>query len=118
MAQRAARFGTRVENGQVYVDTPDGELRVGELAQAVELAGGPAWTIEYSEWFRRRHPEVPTSDEGLVVDVADMTAAMTHDRRFVETLAAQSPEPREDGVSPRMGLFVGKLLDNLQFGVD
>jgi len=67
-----------------------------------------------------------TSDEGLTVDVVDMMHTMTFGERFVETMAAHPAEiPREDGqdeqsdaISPRMGLFVGKLLENLENGVD
>jgi hypothetical protein len=61
-----------------------------------------------------------TSDEGLTVDVVDMMQAMTHSERFVETLAAQPLEAvdgDEDEVSPRLGLFVGKLLENLESGL-
>jgi hypothetical protein len=54
----------------------------------------------------------------LTVDVVDIINAMTHSERFVETLAAQPAEPAsEDDISPRLGLFVGKLLENLESGV-
>jgi hypothetical protein len=112
------RYGTRIEDGQVYVQTGAGPLRVGDVASAVEAAGGPAWTIEYSDWERERY-DLDTSDEGLVVDVRDMLAAMEHDAGFVEHLRALPVDPRDgDDLSPRMGLLVGKLLSNLQSGVE
>jgi hypothetical protein len=59
-----------------------------------------------------------TDDEGLVVDVVDILNAMTHSERFIETLAAQPMAvPESDTLSPRAGLFVGKLLENLENGV-
>jgi hypothetical protein len=113
-----ARFETRIENETVYVGTPDGPLKVGGLDQLLDVVGGPSWRIEYSDAAKDRHPGMDTSDEGIVVDVADMMQAMTHSERFVETLAALPAEPTEgDDVSPRVGLFAGKLLENLESGV-
>jgi hypothetical protein len=88
----------------------------------VAAVGGPAWTIRYSDWERERY-DLDTSDEGLTVSVVDIAAAMEHGERFVETLAAMpaTGAPRGDAdegdLSPRAGLFVGKLLENLQSGV-
>lgn len=121
---RGVRYGTVVEDSEVYVQTSDGLLRVAEMDAVVAAAGGPAWTISYSDWERERY-DLDTSDEGLTVSVVDITAAMEHGERFVETLAAMpatgapcgDAEAGEDGLSPRAGLFVGKLLENLQSGV-
>jgi len=112
------RYETFVEDDTIYVGTGDGPLEVGDVETALSVVGGPSWTIRYSEEQRDRHPEMDTSDEGLTVDVVDMMQAMTHSERFVETLAAQPAEPTgDDEVSPRMGLFVGKLLENLESGL-
>jgi len=111
-----ARYETFIEEGTIYVGSDDGPIEVGALEAAIEVVGGPSWTITYSEEFKQRHPEADTSDEGLTVDVADMINAMTHSEQFVETLAAQ-PAEAEDDISPRLGLFVGKLLENLDGGV-
>lgn len=113
------RYATTVEEGTVYVGTPGGRVAVGDADRIVELVGGPAWTIEYSARQKRRYPDLDTADEGLTVDVLDVMLATTHDRAFVETLRAQPADPAEgDGVSPRVGLFVGRLLSNLQYGID
>jgi len=117
-AERA--YATRIQDGVVYVETPDGAIGVGPLEEVVALVGGPAWTIEYPERVRERYPGTDTSDEGLVVDVVDVAASMTHPESFVRTLRALPDEPATDGeqVSPRVGLFVGRLLENLQFGLE
>jgi hypothetical protein len=113
------RYPTRVADGTVYVDREDDSLEVGDVETILSTVGGAAWTISYSEEQKRRYPEMDTSDEGLTVDVVDMMAAMTHSERFVETLAAQPTDPPEgDDLSPRLGLFVGKLLENLETGID
>ncbi|MFB6309896.1 MAG: hypothetical protein ABEH64_01810 [Salinirussus sp.] len=110
------RYETHVEEGTVYVGTPDGPLEVGAVDDVLDVVGGPAWRIQYSD--AADELGVDTSDEGLVVDVVDMMQAMTHSERFVETLAAQPAEPTgADEISPRLGLFVGKLLENLESGV-
>jgi hypothetical protein len=112
------RYGTDVEDGSIYVGIPDGRLEVGDVGDVLATIGGPSWTITYPEEAKQRHPDLDTSDEGLTVDVVDIINAMTHSERFVETLAAQPAEPAsEDDISPRLGLFVGKLLENLESGV-
>ncbi|WP_254821056.1 hypothetical protein [Haloglomus halophilum] len=117
-ADEEVRYRTRIEDGQVYVQSDDSPLLVGDAATVIEAVGGPAWTIDYSDWERERYPDLDTSDQGLVVDVRDMLAAMEHDGGFVESLRALPDQPRDgDDLSPRMGLFVGKLLENLQSGV-
>jgi hypothetical protein len=121
------RHETTVEDGTVYVETDDGRLEVGTLDRIVDAVGGHAWTIEYSEWEREYYDDLDTSDAGLLVDVVDMTEAMTHGESFVEMLRTHPSEPpatagdgRDDeaALSPRMGLFVGKLLENLESGLD
>jgi len=113
------RYETDVEDGTVYVGAPDGPLEIGPLDVALDAVGGPSWTISYTTAEKERHPTMNTSDEGLTVDVVDMMHSMTFSERFVETMAAHPTEtPANDDLSPRMGLFVGKLLENLENGVD
>ncbi|WP_135302976.1 hypothetical protein [Haloarcula amylovorans] len=112
------RYDTFVEDGTVFVGSDDGPIEVAPLSAVVDAVGGPAWTISYSDAEKARHPEMNVDDEGLVVDVVDMLNAMTHGERFVATLAAHpTTVPEEDTISPRAGLFVGKLLENLENGV-
>lgn len=112
------RFETVIEGDTIYVGSPDGRIEVGSAEQAVDIVGGPSWEITYSADLKDRHPELNTADEGLIVDVVDIMHTMTHSKRFVETLAAQPREATDDDeVSPRLGLFVGKLLENLENGV-
>lgn len=111
------RYETYVDDGTIYVYTGDGPLKIGPVEDAVDVVGGPAWTITYPAEIRERHPTLDTSDEGLTVDVVDIIHAMTHSERFVSTLAAQPAETADGDISPRLGLFVGKLLENLESGV-
>lgn len=112
------RYQTVVEDGTIYVGTANGRMEVGAVDTALDVVGGHSWEITYSAEERNRHPDMDTSDEGLTVDVVDMMRAMTHSERFVETLAAHPAETSEsDEVTPRLGLFVGKLLENLESGV-
>ncbi|QSG09345.1 hypothetical protein [Halapricum desulfuricans] len=114
------RYETFVEDGTVYVGHEE-RLEIGPVEDIVDVVGGPAWTIQYTEAEKRRHPGMDTSDEGLTVDVVDMLQTMTHGERFVETLAAhpaEIPSDDPDAIAPRTGLFVGKLLENLENGLD
>ncbi|MFW6017199.1 MAG: hypothetical protein ACOCPX_00105 [Halapricum sp.] len=114
------RYETFVEDGTVFVGYEE-RLEIGSVEDIVDLVGGPAWTIQYTEAEKQRHPEMDTSDEGLTVDVVDMLQTMTHGERFVEMLATHPPKAlsdEPDAIPPRMGLFVGKLLENLENGLD
>lgn len=116
----ATRYETFVEDGTVYVGFEDDPLEIGPVEEIIDVVGGPAWTIRYTDEEKRRHPEMDTSDEGLTVDVVDMLQTMSHSERFVETLSAhpaEIPSDDPDAISPRMGLFVGKLLENLENGL-
>jgi hypothetical protein len=112
------RYGTYVEDGTIYVGSEDGRIRVGEIDDVLDVIGGPAWTITYTDAEKERHPEMDISDEGLTVDVVDVLHAMTHGEQFVKSLAAQPGEVADEAeLPPRTGLFVGKLLENLENGV-
>jgi len=114
------RYETIIEDGTVYVASEGDRVEVGRVEAILELVGGPSWTIAYTPEEKERHPEVDTSDEGLTVDVVDMMAAMTHGEQFVRALAAQpATAPTEDpnAIPPRLGLFAGKLLENLDSGL-
>ena len=118
MTSQAARYETVVEDGHIAVATGEGELHVGRIENVNGLLGGPAWTITYSEAQKRRYPDLDTADEGLTVDVVDMINNMRLERGFVESLRVLPDEPVEDrAVSPREGLFVGRLLDELETGL-
>lgn len=114
-----ARYGTIVEDEKVYVEADVGRIEIGNLETIVDLVGGPAWTIEYADVEKDRYPDLDTSDEGLTIDVVDTIEAMTFGDAFIETLAAQPTEVPDapDAVPPRLGLFVGRLLENLEYGV-
>jgi hypothetical protein len=112
------RYETFVDDGTIFVGSADGPIEVGDVEDAIAVVGGPSWTITYPEEAKQRHPGMDTTDEGLTVDVVDIIHAMTHSDRFVRTLAAQPAETDGDeDISPRLGLFVGKLLENLESGV-
>lgn len=121
VSSRVTRYETIVEDEVVSVATGDGVLEVADLDTIVDAVGGPAWTITYTDGQKRRYTGLDTSDEGLTVDVVDVLHAMTHGEQFVETLRAcpaDSPDAPETELSPRAGLFVGKLLENLESGID
>jgi hypothetical protein len=118
MAPRAGHYETVVADGQIAVVTTEGELHVGRVETVIGLLGGPAYTISYSETQKRRYPDLDTDDEGLTVDVVDIINNMRLERTFVASLRVLPDEPVEDRrVSPREGLFVGRLLNELETGL-
>ncbi len=114
------RYPLSVDDGTVYVEADVGRIEVGPVDTILDIVGGSAWTIRYDDWEKRNYPELDTSDEGLTVDVVDTIESMTLGEGFVRTLRSQpvqvlTEEP--DVVSPRLGLFVGRLIENLEYGV-
>lgn len=119
MSRTAARYETVVDDGDVFVRTGDGRLRVGSLDEIVSLVGGPAWEITYTDRQKRRYPDLDTSDEGLVVDVVDIVHAMVLDEGFLAALETLPADPGDEtDVAPRTGLFVGRLLGYLETGLE
>jgi len=119
MATRTGRYETVVQDGHVVVAAEDGEVHVGSVDAVVGLLGGPAWTISYSEAQKQRYPDLDTDDEGLTVDVVDMINNMRLEPAFVESLRVLPAEPVDDrAVAPRTGLFVGRLLTELETGLE
>lgn len=119
MSRGAARHATRIDDGEVLVETDEGPLTVGSLDAIVGLVGGHAWTISYTERQKRRYPDLDTSDEGLTVDVVDVINGMALEESFVTALRRLPAHPGPEGdVPPRTGLFVGRLLGNLETGLE
>lgn len=113
------RYPLTVQEGTVYAETEAGALEVGDLDTIIDIIGGHAWTIRYDE-AERQNPALDTSDEGLTVDVVDTIENMTLGEEFVETLRAQPSRvltEQPDVVPPRLGLFVGRLIENLEYGM-
>lgn len=112
------RYRTTITEGTVYVVSASDTVEIGDVEVILDRVGGPSWTVSYSESVKQNYSELDTSDEGLTVDVIDAIHAMTFDEAFVEGFKAQPAEQRsDDPVSPRLGLFVGRLLGNLVCGV-
>lgn len=133
------RYETAIEDGTIYVEADVGRIEIGDLETVLAVVGGPAWTIEYSDWEKEYYDDLDTSDEGLTIDVVDTINAMTMDEGFVEALKAQPRQTpaveadsdvgsnadtygpastaRESQLSPRLGLFVGRLMENLEYRV-
>jgi len=122
------RYRTVVEDGTVYVESEAADdvdardrLAVGTVDDVLDAIGSHSWTITYTEAEKARRPEMDTADEGLTIDVLDAMRAMTHGERFVRTLSAhpvETPGEGTDVIAPRTGLFVGKLLENLENGLE
>ncbi len=109
---------TAIDDGIIYIDRPEGRLTVGPVDDVLTAVGGPAWTISYSEWEKQRYPDLDTADEGLTIDVVDVINGMEFDAPFIEALASLPKEPVVAGdLQPRLGLFVGRLLENLETGL-
>jgi hypothetical protein len=119
MASSVSRYRTRLQDGVVYIGGGKDALWVGELTDILALVGGPAWTITYSERQKHRYPDLDTADEGLTIDIVDFINDMQVEASFCDILARlPTQKQHQDGVSPRTGLFTGRLLEELETGLE
>lgn len=112
------RYGPVVVDGTIIVETETETIEIGDEEIVLTTLGGPAWTITYSEWEKHQYPTLDTSDEGITLDVVDVIHTMTFDESFVKALRAlPAASSADETISPRLGLFLGRLLENLAHGV-
>jgi hypothetical protein len=119
MVRSVARHRTCLLDGAVYVGAGRDAIWVGDLTDIICLVGGSAWTITYSERQKRRYPDLDTSDEGLTIDIVDFINDMRIEDSFRDILTRLPAEKQHhDGVPPRTGLFTGRLLEELETGLE
>jgi hypothetical protein len=119
MSQVVGRHQIRLHDATVYVGTGEEAIWVGDIAVIRTLIGGAAWTITYTDRQKARYPDLDTSDEGLTIDIVDFINDMEIEAAFREILAELPVEKQHaDGVPPRTGLFTGRLLEELETGLD
>lgn len=104
-----SEFLLRVADGSVYLAGPAGPEDIGPLADVYELLDGETYTIEYDSpsataaW-------VDTDDEGTYTfEVREAIESMPLPRGYAESVLAESPEPGDNGMSPRTQQFVEVL---------
>lgn len=113
------RHQIRLQDGGVYVGTGSDAIWVGDISEIRALLGGSAWTITYSDRQKARYPNLDTSDEGLTIDIVDFINGMEIKSSFRKILADLPVEKHHpDGVPPRTGLFIGRLLEELETGLE
>ena len=100
-------------NSHPEADTSD----VGLTVDVVDMINA----MTHSERFVKTlaaQPAAPAVSESPPLDDA---AGTSFDRTETEPAAGRPPQaalPADSAVSPRLGLFIGKLLENLENGID
>lgn len=105
------RYDTLIDGDEVALETPEGEVTVGSMADVCEILGGETYTIEYDDaaqataWLR-------TDDEGTVsFDVRETVADLDFDRTFVEKVAREPIDRTGPDGYPRRTERFAELLD-------
>lgn len=101
------RFHTRVDDGTLVLDTPDGWLTIGEMETIIDLVGGETYTIEYTD-AEASVPWLDVEDDGqLTVDVRETLSDYSFDREFVQHVSdTPIDEMNSDDFPKRTTLFV------------
>jgi hypothetical protein len=119
MPRCRSRHSIHLHEGGVFVGAASDSIWVGDIETILELVGGPAWTISYTDRQKQRYPDLDTADEGLTIDIVDFINGMSIDETSREILSKLPDEPRnESDVPPRTGLFTGWLLEELETGLE
>jgi len=103
------RYETRIDDGVLYVEGPDGRLEVGQMDDIVELVGGETYVVEYDS-RQQTAAWLDTDDEGrLEFDVRQTIAEYSFDEEFVAKLASADAGPTDDGFPGRVVFFADAM---------
>ena len=106
-------YSDAFSNSHPAADTSDADLTV----DVVDMINA----MTHSERFVKTLAAQPASAAVSESPAPDDTASTDLTRMETETAASRSPQtdpPGDSAVSPRLGLFIGKLLENLETGID
>ena len=105
------RHKTRIEDDTLYVETDDGWLEVGEMADVYALIGGKTYTIEYDEKQRNYAEWLDADDDGrMEIDVHETLAEMSYLSKFVENLRARDLELGGNKDYPRRTIYFSNYM--------
>ncbi|WP_435156414.1 hypothetical protein [Haladaptatus sp. DFWS20] len=105
------RYETRIDDGVLFVDSPDGWLKVGTLDDIVALMGGETYTISY-ETEHAQHAEWLNLDETgeFSIPIRKTVVTMDHPRAVVSSLACKDLSLTDRGYPERTTFFADFLM--------
>ncbi len=104
------RFDTRIDDGYLYIETPEGELEVGAMDDVVELLG-ETYTLEYDDEARAAAWLNTEPDGTITFDVRETLAGMDFDEAFVKRVAGWSTAETPDGYPRRTEQFAELMAE-------
>lgn len=101
------RFQTRIDDGTLAIEIPDGWLTIGDMETIIDIVGGETYTIEYTD-AEASVPWLDVEDDGrLTIDVRDTLDNYSFDREFVLNIAnTPLDKTNSDGNPVRTAFFV------------
>lgn len=77
---------TRIEDGIVYLEGPDGSVEMGPLDTIVDLVGGETYVIEYDATDAALYDWLDSDDPELEIDVRETVTSFSYPAEFVRAL--------------------------------
>ncbi|EMA47408.1 hypothetical protein [Halococcus saccharolyticus] len=107
------RYETDVRDDVLYVETDDGWLEIGSMADVRRLVGGATYSLEYDE-RQRAVGWLDTDPDGtLSFDVGETVAGMDFDREFVTALQTIDGDETDGEGIPRRAVVFADLMTSI-----
>lgn len=112
----ATRYETKIEDGTLYVDTPEGGwLEIGPVDGVVDLLGGETYVLEYTEEQASAAWLNTDDDATLTIDIRETLDRMSYDEEFVTNLSnCPVDETGTEGYPKRTELFADLLREIIE----
>ncbi|MFP9190169.1 hypothetical protein [Natronosalvus vescus] len=99
------RYETDLRDDVLFLETDEGWIEVGSMADICELVGGETYTLEYDE-HQRTVSWLDTDEDGtLTFDVRETLAEMSYDREFVANIESIDADATDGEYPLRASVF-------------
>jgi hypothetical protein len=105
------RHPTRIEDGRLYVETEDGDLRVGSMEDVLSITDGETYTITYEEDYARVTDWLDLNEDGeMTFEVRETIASMSYPGQFVGQLEERSVDAGDEEIPERTRYFAETMI--------
>ena len=107
------RFESKIDDGTLYVESPDDWIEVGTVEDIVELVGGETYTIEYDD-YAQAVDWVDTDEEGrLSFDVVETIEEFSFQEEFIVQLADVDLDAEDEDGYPMRTSFYADMMTSI-----
>lgn len=104
------RFESKIDDGTLYVESPNGWIEVGAVDDIVDLVGGETYTIEYGD-YAQAVDWVDTDEEGrMSFDVVETIESFSFQEDFIAQLTDVGLDTEDEDGYPMRTSFYADMM--------